>query len=80
MSIGEFCNRDVVIVYRGENALEAAKLMRQCHVGDVVVVSGTVISRRCTLRPGCCSANSCNSPASAGRRQVANTRQPDCAY
>jgi len=38
MSIGEFCNRDVVIVHKGENALEAAKLMRQYHVGDVVVV------------------------------------------
>ena len=39
MSIGEFCNRDVVIVHKGENALEAAKLMRQYHVGDVVVVT-----------------------------------------
>ena len=38
MSIGEFCNRDVVIVHKGENAVEAAKLMRQYHVGDVVVV------------------------------------------
>jgi CBS domain-containing protein len=38
MSIGEFCNRDVVIVHKGENVLEAAKLMRQYHVGDVVVV------------------------------------------
>ena len=38
MSIGEFCNRDVVIVHKGESALEAAKLMRQYHVGDVVVV------------------------------------------
>ena len=40
MSIGEFCNRDVVIVHKGENAVEAAKLMRQYHVGDVVVVMG----------------------------------------
>ena len=38
MSIGEFCSRDVVVVHKGENALEAAKLMRQYHVGDVVVV------------------------------------------
>ena len=38
MSIGEFCSRDVVIVHKGANALEAAKLMRQYHVGDVVVV------------------------------------------
>jgi CBS domain-containing protein len=27
-----------VIVHKGENAVEAAKLMRQYHVGDVVVV------------------------------------------
>lgn len=38
MSIGKFCNRDVVIVHKEENVLEAAKLMRQYHVGDVVVV------------------------------------------
>lgn len=39
MSIGEFCNREVVIADSAENALEAAKLMRQYHVGDVVVVT-----------------------------------------
>ena len=39
MPIGELCNRDVVIVYKAENAVEAAKLMRQYHVGDVVVVT-----------------------------------------
>lgn len=39
MSIGEFCSRDVVIVHKEANALEAAKLMRQYHVGDVVVVT-----------------------------------------
>ena len=39
MSIGEFCSRDVVIVHKGANALEAAKLMRQHHVGDVVGTS-----------------------------------------
>ena len=38
MTIGELCNREVVVVNMGENALEAAKLMRQYHVGDVVVV------------------------------------------
>jgi len=37
MSIGELCNRDVMIVHKGENALEAAKFMRQYHIGDVVV-------------------------------------------
>ena len=39
MSIGEFCSRDVVTVHKGENTLEAAKPMRQYHVGDVVVVT-----------------------------------------
>ena len=38
MTIGELCNREVVVVNKGENALEAVKLMRQYHVGDVVVV------------------------------------------
>ncbi len=38
MTIGELCNREVVVVNRGETALEAARLMRQHHVGDVVVV------------------------------------------
>ena len=38
MTIGELCNREVVVVNKGENALEAARLMRQYHVGDVVVV------------------------------------------
>jgi CBS domain-containing protein len=38
MTIGELCNREVVVVNKGENAVEAAKLMRHYHVGDVVVV------------------------------------------
>lgn len=38
MKVGEVCNREVVIVDQGESVLEAAKLMRQYHVGDVVVV------------------------------------------
>jgi CBS-domain-containing membrane protein len=38
MPIGEICNRDVVIVKRNDAVREAAKLMRQHHVGDVVVV------------------------------------------
>ena len=38
MPIGEICNRDVVIVQPGSTAREAAQLMRQHHVGDVVVV------------------------------------------
>jgi CBS domain-containing protein len=38
MTVGEICNRDVIIVRREDTILAAAKLMRQHHVGDVVVV------------------------------------------
>lgn len=38
MPIGEICNREVVIVQPADSALDAAKLMRQNHVGDVLVV------------------------------------------
>jgi len=38
MSIGEFCNREVVFATRKTNIIEAAQLMRRYHVGDLVVV------------------------------------------
>ncbi len=38
MSISEFCNRNVISIQRSEPALGAAKLMRQHHVGSVIVV------------------------------------------
>jgi CBS domain-containing protein len=38
MSVGEFCNREVIIVEKQESVIEAAKLMRHHHVGDVLVV------------------------------------------
>ncbi len=38
MAIGEICNREVVIVTRETPVVEAARLMRQYHVGDLVVV------------------------------------------
>lgn len=38
MPIGEICNRDVVVALSNETALEAARLMRKYHVGDVLVV------------------------------------------
>lgn len=38
MTIGEICNREVIISNRDDSVLEAAKLMRNYHVGDVVVV------------------------------------------
>lgn len=38
MSISEFCTHNVVCATRDTTALEAARLMRQHHVGDVVIV------------------------------------------
>ncbi len=38
MTIGSICNREVITVNRESTALNAAKLMRQYHVGDVIVV------------------------------------------
>lgn len=37
MSVGQFCNRDTIIVRKQDSILETAKLMRQHHVGCVVV-------------------------------------------
>ncbi len=41
MPIGEFCNREVVFATRKTSIPEAAQLMRQHHVGDLVVVDET---------------------------------------
>ena len=38
MPIGEICNREVVFARRDETVREAAQLMREHHVGDLVVV------------------------------------------
>lgn len=38
MPIGEICNRDVIIAKRDVTVMEAAKLMRQHHIGGLVVV------------------------------------------
>lgn len=38
MPIGEICNREVVIIKKGNSILDAARLMRDYHVGNVVVV------------------------------------------
>jgi CBS domain-containing protein len=38
MPIGEFCNREVVFATRKTSLVEAAQLMRQYHVGDLVVM------------------------------------------
>lgn len=38
MTIGTICNREVITVQRDATVLHAAVLMRQYHVGDVVVI------------------------------------------
>lgn len=38
MQIGEICTREVVVCERDTNAVELAQLMRDRHVGDVIVV------------------------------------------
>jgi CBS domain-containing protein len=38
MTVGKICNREVVITTREATLIEVAKLMREYHVGDVVVV------------------------------------------
>lgn len=41
MKLGEFCNRSVIVIEEDASALAAARLMREFHVGDVVIVRGT---------------------------------------
>lgn len=38
MSVGKYCNREVVIAERETEVREAARLMRRHHVGDLIVV------------------------------------------
>lgn len=38
MNVGHYCNREVIIAYPEEAIPEAAKLMRQHHVGSLVIV------------------------------------------
>lgn len=38
MSVGDYCNREVIITDRDTSILEAAKLMRQYHVGALIIV------------------------------------------
>jgi len=41
MDIGEFCNRTVVFGHRNMSVSEAARLMREQHVGSLVVIEET---------------------------------------
>ena len=45
MTVGEICNRNVVVAPKGECIVDAAKRMRMFHVGDVVVVENRGDSR-----------------------------------
>jgi len=45
MPVGELCIRQAVVTSRNTSVLDAAKLMRQHHVGDIVVTDG-VAGRR----------------------------------
>jgi predicted transcriptional regulator len=38
MSIGELCNREVIVIEAGASIGEEVRLMREFHVGDIVVV------------------------------------------
>ena len=38
MSVGEFCNREVIIAPKKTSLVEIAQLMRQHHVGSVIIV------------------------------------------
>lgn len=38
MRVGEYCNRDVVVINGNESVKNAAKLMRSYHVGDLVLL------------------------------------------
>lgn len=40
MTVGEACTRDVVTVGRSDSVLDVARIMRDRHVGDVVVLEG----------------------------------------
>ena len=38
MTVGDICNRDVVVAPKTETIVDAAKRMRSSHVGDLIVV------------------------------------------
>jgi CBS domain-containing protein len=46
MAIGEICSRDVVLVHRQMSVREAARLMREYHVGALVIVEESGEGRR----------------------------------
>jgi CBS domain-containing protein len=43
MTIGDICNREVITMKRDSTVLQAASLMRQFHVGDVVITDRDIV-------------------------------------
>ena len=41
MTVGKFCNREVVVANKDSTIIEVAQLMRQHHVGDAVIVDSS---------------------------------------
>ncbi len=48
MSVGEYCTRDVIVMRGDESVAAAAKLMREQHIGDVILVEDRGDIRRPT--------------------------------
>ncbi len=46
MSVGALCNREVIVIKADESPREAARLMREYHVGDLIVVTDDPDGRR----------------------------------
>lgn len=46
MTIGELCNREVIIISEDESCAEAARIMRHFHVGDLIVIVESEGGRR----------------------------------
>ena len=38
MRVGEYCNREVVVIEQDDSITEAARVMREYHVGNVIIV------------------------------------------
>lgn len=39
MKVGDICNRKVMVIDREDSALNAARMMRETHVGDLIIVT-----------------------------------------
>ena len=73
MTIGKFCNRNVVCATRDTTVVEAATLMQHHHVGDLIVVDRadggrTADGRRSASLPTAASSGRCWRPASTRKR------------